>query len=170
MHIVNLDHRHPMERRTPLDVAFTLDALRHQTELLDAAADEVAREVFANVAARERIEALIERLIRRVDELDGDEDLEHDVGDEGETLDGYRFDDDEETGDDEPSLGALETHPCTHPHKWMMGLYWRWDGGSQVDWSAGSTEDLEEEHDGREPWLGWNDAGSTDGAAMEGES
>ena len=47
------------------------------------------------------------------------------------------------TTDDEPSLGSSEDHP---------NGYADWGGSrSQEDWSSGSRDDLEHEHDGREP-------------------
>ena len=50
-----------------------------------------------------------------------------------------------DTADDEPSLGSLEHHCSTAP--------WR-DGpnptGDQTQWGCSPTNDLEDEHDGRE--------------------
>ncbi|WP_441258977.1 hypothetical protein AB7008_15120 [Bradyrhizobium sp. 521_C7_N1_3] len=50
-----------------------------------------------------------------------------------------------DTSDAEPSLGAIERHPsCYEPD----GRNW---SGDQTVWAGGGTEDLEDEHDGREP-------------------
>ena len=73
-------------------------------------------------ALRRRMEKAVEQLIAALDALDGEaEDLE---------LGG----DEEDCGDEEPSIGALE----------LM------HGGNQETWTAGANDDREDEHDGAE--------------------
>lgn len=78
---------------------------------------------------RQTAEATIEQLLALVDRLDGDADLE-------------------DTGDDEPSLGALERHPDCMPGDSWRRRHQR--DGAHLAWSAGSRDDAEDEHDGRE--------------------
>src|SRR4051794_18512588 len=76
-----------------------------------------------DAALRNRIEKAVEKLIAALDQLDATtEDLE-DGGD------------DEETADEEPSLGSTATNETR----------------SQVFWIEGLDHDLEDEHDGAEP-------------------
>ena len=53
--------------------------------------------------------------------------------------------DDEDGGDDEPSLGSLEHHCCSDG--WWPGPN---PTGDQTLWGHGPRNDLEDEHDGRE--------------------
>jgi hypothetical protein len=71
---------------------------------------------------RRLIEDAVESLLLLLDEIDGDADIEED-------------DSPEDVGDAEPSLGAPEVgYLC-----------------SQTRWAQGRGDDLEDEHDGREP-------------------
>ena len=92
------------------------------------------------------LEALIEAAIARLDDVDGDTDLEPDFDGEpslgapeaqggswsGLSLEAYCDDREADDADDEPSLGSLDRMP-------------------QTKWSAGGAGDLEDEHDGAEP-------------------
>lgn len=71
---------------------------------------------------RKEAAAEIERLIDILDRTAGDPDLEPEV-------------DDEDGNDLEPTLGSI--NPTI--------------SGSQAQWSFGTADELEEEHDGREP-------------------
>jgi hypothetical protein len=103
--------------------------------------------------AREFIKDMIDLL----DQIDADPDLEPSFGgvaygygaqaDECEPSE-----DDEYSGDEhEPLLGACENHP-TSPWSGQPNLPLRYDnsGGQQL-WARSGTDDLEDEHDGREP-------------------
>jgi hypothetical protein len=81
---------------------------------------------------RTRIEAAIERLIRLLDFVDGDPDLEASVGGGN---DGHGYDAEADTVDDEPSLGWTGAEAS-------RGRYARIDP---------YAVDIEVEHDGREP-------------------
>lgn len=67
--------------------------------------------------------------------------------------------DDEANGDDEPSLGSLESHPMAGDVGVIMrdriegltGGGERRQGGDQSRWGSSDSSDLEDEHDGREP-------------------
>jgi hypothetical protein len=89
----------------------------------------------------------VEGLIAALDEIDGDETLEDGADEEPET------DTELDTADAEPSLGSLTS--CA-----LWGA-----AADQRGWAAGGTEDLEDEHDGREsgeddePSLGWTLSG-----------
>ena len=82
---------------------------------------------------RPAIEDAIERLRGRLDEMDGEPDIEPEADFEDEGL--Y-----------EPSLGALEHHPRRDE-----GIVLSYGGGDQSRWGLSERSDLEEEHDGREP-------------------
>lgn len=84
------------------------------------------------VRLRQRSEAAIEYLLQLLDHVDGDADVE-------------------ESGDLEPSLGALERHPgCSTGESWYDAPFSTGDG-AQTAWSRGARDDREGEHDGAEP-------------------
>jgi len=96
-------------------------------------------------SGRPAVEAAIEQLIARLDELDGDPDREPDNEDACDAEDFSRApgfavlnigdaDDAEQNGDDEPSLGSLHDH-------WA----------NQSRWGVGATSDLEQDFDDFEP-------------------
>jgi hypothetical protein len=89
------------------------------------------------------VETEVERLLVVLDTLDGDPDLEPNLAGYAPGMDDREGDpaDDRlaEDADDEPSLGFLEHHD--YQQLLSSGAY------------AGS--DLEDEHDGKEPSLGW---------------
>ena len=86
-----------------------------------------------------------------------------------EDLEGDPREDDEEGGDEEPSLGSYNVIPGRS----MVDGDALWPGQSQVvdsgmdqgDWSAGGTDDGEAAHDGLEPSLGWSGNVDQDGGA-----
>lgn len=83
---------------------------------------------------RERIEASLHEIIAILDAIDAaDEDMEEDDPGGGDVLDEGEPND----WDNEPSLGAPEAHYALCC--------------SQESWARGGSEDLEDEHDGREP-------------------
>ncbi|QOG17922.1 hypothetical protein [Bradyrhizobium sp. SEMIA] len=99
--------------------------------------------------AREFIKDMIDLL----DQLEADPDLEPTAGDSASD-ECEPAEDAEYSGDEhEPSLGACENHP-TSPWHGQPNLPLRYDnsGGQQL-WARSGTDDLEEEHDGREPDL-----------------
>jgi len=73
---------------------------------------------------RRLVEKTIERLVELLDEIDGDP-------------------------DDEPSLGSVScVGRLGYPHYGFARDFYGWD---QTGWAAGRRDDVEEEHDGREP-------------------
>ncbi|WP_271567220.1 hypothetical protein [Bradyrhizobium sp. CCBAU 11386] len=50
----------------------------------------------------------------------------------------------------EPSLRAIEEHPEANPATWWSE-HQRSNEGTQVAWAESGADDLEDEHDGREP-------------------
>jgi hypothetical protein len=87
-----------------------------------------------NTVQRRRIEAAVEAMLDALDAMDAPEE------------------------DLEPSLGSSETHPSP---SYFVTTNDR--SAHQLDWSSGSRDDREEEHDGAEPdvhdepSLGWTD-------------
>jgi hypothetical protein len=115
---------------------------------------------------RERIEEAIEAhlaqadsLIAVLDRYDGDTDLEEDAADpthkgiDEDELDGDFHEDDEDGGDDEPSLGGQDPG---------------WENVDQTYWAFGNTDDREgDEHDGRE--YSWTEShGEGEGSCASG--
>lgn len=116
------------------------------------------------MSEREKIEAAIEQLIALLDVIDGDPDLEPSLGIGGNYVSDDREGDDaddEDCGDLEPSLGAVETHPpgpFTHsvktallahqrPDLFRFSLPERTDKGHQLAWAVGTTDDCEIDDD-----------------------
>jgi hypothetical protein len=104
------------------------------------------------LAAVARLEALAEEIVAKLDELEGDPDLEPVLGapepvsgkssanaateaDQSHWARGGDADERETGEDDEPSLGSVAVS------EWS----------NQTRWAQGNSNDAEEEHDGREP-------------------
>jgi len=121
-------------------------ALTRDTDLLYAERVKLLR-------LRQAMEDTLEHMIELLDRLDGDPDFEPTMANGANDP---RLDECEPDADLEPSLGSINpsfghlgfTYLDERSGQLVLASF---DGADQRNWSAGSDDDREQEHDGREP-------------------